>query len=144
MLGRTDKYWCNWSYKDRLTNSEFKTSLAFKPYWLVLEELIVTETLLLVWFNITSLFCITWEDLLDSTVSIILKKARNARTKTAEKSMASYVELHICCRILIISASISTVIGLLMSARLYVLDIPFNNCDYKWVGTVSKIIHFHF
>jgi hypothetical protein len=47
--------------------------------------------------------------------------------KTAEKGMASYVELHICGRILIISASISTVIGLLMSARLYVLDIPFNN-----------------
>jgi hypothetical protein len=24
MLGRTDKYWCNWSYKDRLTNSAAK------------------------------------------------------------------------------------------------------------------------
>ena len=118
MLGRTDKYWCNWSYKDRLTNSEFKTSLVFKPYWSVLEELIVTETLLSVWFNITSRFCITWEDFPDSTVSSILKKARNARTKTAEKSLTSYVELHICGRILIISASISTVIGLLMSARL--------------------------
>jgi hypothetical protein len=50
-----------------------------------------------------------------------------ARTKTAEQSLTSYVELHICGRILIISASISTVIGLLTSARLYVLDIPFNN-----------------
>ena len=56
-----------------------------------------------------------------------LKKARNERTKAAEKSLASYVELHICGRILIISTSISTVIDLLMSALLYVLDIPFNN-----------------
>jgi hypothetical protein len=47
---------------------------------------------------------------------------------TAEKRLTLYVELHICGRILIISASISTVTGLLMSARLCVLDIPFNNC----------------
>jgi hypothetical protein len=61
----------------------------------------------------------------------IMRRLLDIRTKTAEKSLTSYVELHICVRILIISASISTVIGLLMSARLYVLDIPFNNCDYK-------------
>jgi hypothetical protein len=59
-------------------------------------------------YNTHSFRIITWEDFLDSTVSPILKKARNARTKTAEKSVASYVELHICGRILIISASIST------------------------------------
>jgi hypothetical protein len=85
MLGRTDEYWCNWSYKDRLTNSEFKTSLVFKPYWSVLEELIVTETLLSIWFNITSRFCITWDDFPYSTVSPILKKARNAREKNSWK-----------------------------------------------------------
>jgi hypothetical protein len=56
-----------------------------------------------------------------------LKRHGMQGKKTAGKSLASYVELHVCGRILIISASFSTVIGLLMSARLYVLDIPFNN-----------------
>jgi energy-converting hydrogenase Eha subunit A len=57
--------------------------------------------------------------------------------------LASYVELHICGRILIISASISTVIGLLMSALLYVLDIPFNNLSVRPSINGSFFCHFN-